>query len=76
MNKKIIVRIAEGLGNQMFMYANAMSLSKKFDYKLLIDDSSGYYKKKDVRNYYLNYLDNMLCNIFYNFFCNNANYTN
>lgn len=55
MNKKIIVRIAEGLGNQMFMYANALSLSKKFDYKLLIDDSSGYYKKKDVRNYYLNY---------------------
>ena len=28
MNKKIIVRIAEGIGNQLFMYAHAYSLSK------------------------------------------------
>ena len=27
--KKIIVRIAEGLGNQLFMYSHAYSLSKK-----------------------------------------------
>ena len=25
--KKIIVRIAEGLGNQLFMYANGLALS-------------------------------------------------
>ena len=29
MKKKIIVKISEGLGNQLFMYANAFSLSKK-----------------------------------------------
>ena len=29
MNKKLIVRIAEGLGNQLFMYANAYAFSKK-----------------------------------------------
>ncbi len=27
--KKVVVRIAEGLGNQLFMYANAYTLSKK-----------------------------------------------
>ena len=28
MNNKCIVRIAEGLGNQLFMYANAYAVSK------------------------------------------------
>ena len=41
MNKKIIVKISEGLGNQFFMYANAFSLSKKFNYDLYIDHLSG-----------------------------------
>ena len=56
MQKKLIVRIAEGLGNQLFMYAHSYALSKKIDYKLLIDDKSAYFKKKDIR-YYL--LDNL-----------------
>ena len=30
MDKKIIVKVAAGLGNQMFMYANALSLSNRF----------------------------------------------
>lgn len=46
MNNKIIVRIAEGLGNQIFMYANGYALSKKINYELLIDNESGYLKKK------------------------------
>lgn len=29
MTDKLIVRIAEGLGNQLFMYAHAYALSKK-----------------------------------------------
>ncbi len=29
MKKKIIVQIAEGLGNQLFMYAHAYSMAKK-----------------------------------------------
>jgi len=27
MDKKLVVKVAAGLGNQMFMYANALSLS-------------------------------------------------
>ena len=55
MKKKIIVRIAEGLGNQLFMYANAYTLSKKYNRELLIDNTSGYFKKKNkIRNYELN----------------------
>jgi len=46
MKKKIIVRIAEGMGNQLFMYAHAYALSKKLNCKLYIDDTSGYYQKK------------------------------
>ena len=47
MEKKLIVRIAEGLGNQLFMYANAYSLSKKIKYELLVDDKSGFIKTKN-----------------------------
>ena len=35
--KKAILKISEGLGNQLFMYANAYAFSKKLNYKLFID---------------------------------------
>ena len=54
MKNKLIVRIAEGLGNQLFMYAHAYCLSKKINYDLYIDNTSGYFKKKNqVRSYEL-----------------------
>ena len=53
MKNSLIVRIAEGLGNQMFMYANAFNLSKKINYQLYIDNESAYFKKKDIRNFQL-----------------------
>ena len=53
MEKKIIVRIAEGLGNQFFMYANSYALAKDLNYNLYIDDKSGFIKTKNFRNYYL-----------------------
>jgi len=40
--KKLIVKISEGLGNQLFMYANAYSLSRTLNYDLFIDKVSGY----------------------------------
>ena len=56
--KKLIVRIAEGLGNQMFMYSHSYSLSKKLNYTLFIDNTSGYFKSKNqIRNFELNYFN-------------------
>ena len=54
MTKKIIVRMAAGLGNQMFMYANALALSKTYKMDLLIDNESGFFQKKNqsLRRFY------------------------
>lgn len=49
---KLIVRISEGLGNQLFMYANAYALSKKINYKLFVDNISAY-KKLKIRTFLL-----------------------
>ena len=43
--KNIIVRLANGLGNQLFTYAAAFNLAKKNNANLLIDDESGFYKR-------------------------------
>ncbi len=53
MKKKIITKISEGLGNQLFMYAHSYALSKKFDLEFYIDPYSGYFKK-NVYQYMLN----------------------
>ena len=54
MIKKIVVKISEGLGNQLFMYANAYALSKRYNYDLHIDNTSGYFKTKNkIRSYKL-----------------------
>ena len=69
MTKKVIVRIAEGLGNQLFMYANSLSLSKKINYNLFIDNESGYFQKKNIRSYQLNNfnIDTPICENKYKF---------
>jgi len=54
MNNIIVARISNGLGNQLFQYAAAYALAKKLKRKLLIDNESAYFKKKDsLRNYEL-----------------------
>ena len=50
--KKSIVRISEGLGNQLFMYAHAYSFSKKLGYNLMLDPISAYRKLK-IRSFLL-----------------------
>ena len=58
MTKKIIVEIAEGLGNQLFMYAHAYSMAKKLNYELFIDNQSGYsFKKNTLRKHQKYMLD-------------------
>ena len=53
MDRIIIAKISEGLGNQFFMYANAYAISKKFDYNLCLDPYTGYYKN-NIRSFMLN----------------------
>jgi hypothetical protein len=53
MKKVVVTKISEGLGNQLFMYANSYSLSKKNDLDFLIDPFSGYYQKKHIYNFLL-----------------------
>ena len=60
--KKLIVRISEGLGNQLFMYANSYALSKRLNYELFIDNTSAYLNKKNqIGNYELDKF-NIYCN--------------
>ena len=53
--KNIIVRMANGIGNQLFTYAAAFSYSKKINANLLIDDKSGFQKryKYELNNFNL-----------------------
>jgi hypothetical protein len=41
MNKNLIVKISNGFGNQMFLYAAAYAFAKKLNYSLLIDNETG-----------------------------------
>ena len=43
--KKVIARLGNGLGNQLFTYATAYSFAKTINSKLYIDDKSGFYKR-------------------------------
>jgi hypothetical protein len=51
---KIILRLSNELGNQMFMYASALGISKKINRKLLIDNETAFLLKKNISKYGLN----------------------
>ncbi len=53
MKKKIILKVSEGLGNQLFMYANAYSLKRKYELDLFLDIHSGYNNNKAIYDYAL-----------------------
>ena len=42
MDKKIILRTSNGIGNQMFMYASAFAIAKKLGRNLLIDNETAF----------------------------------
>ena len=45
--KKSIIRISNELGNQMFMYASAFSISRELNRELHVDDETAFLSKKD-----------------------------
>ena len=51
---KLILRLSNEMGNQMFMYASAYSISKELNRKLYIDDETAFLSKKNVSKYSLN----------------------
>ena len=54
MPNKIILRISNELGNQMFMYASALGMANKLNMNLIIDNESAYKSKKNISKYGLN----------------------
>ena len=66
MEKKIILRLSNGLGNQMFMYASAYSLAKKLNRKLLIDNETAFRSRKNISNFALSYFNTCIIFIRWN----------
>ena len=53
-DKKIIIRISNELGNQMFMYASALGIANKLGRNIIIDNVSAFKSKKNISKYGLN----------------------
>ena len=54
MPDKLILRLSNEMGNQMFMYASAYSISKELNRRLYIDDETAFLSKKNVSKFGLN----------------------
>ena len=55
--KNIILRTSNELGNQMFMYASALNISKKLNRNLLIDNETAFLLSKNISSYGLNHFN-------------------
>ena len=51
MSEKLIIRLSNEIGNQMFMYASALGISNKLNRSLLIDNETAYLSKENISKY-------------------------
>ena len=51
MPEKLIIRLSNEIGNQMFMYASALGISTRLNRSLLIDNETSYLSKKNISKY-------------------------
>ena len=51
MNNKIILRLSNEVGNQMFMYASAYAISKELNRTLCVDNETAFLSKKNVSKF-------------------------
>ena len=51
MKNKLIIRLSNNLGNQMFMYATAYTFAKKLNRDLLIDNETAYKERNNIHKY-------------------------
>tara|TARA_B100001175_G_scaffold260104_1_gene228948 strand:- start:304 stop:1218 length:915 start_codon:yes stop_codon:yes gene_type:complete len=56
MTKKLVIRLSNNLGNQMFMYASAFAMSKRLNRQLFIDDETAYSGRKNIHKFDLDKL--------------------
>ena len=54
MKNKLIIRLSNEVGNQMFMYASAYAISKELNRSLYIDNETAFLLKKNVSKFGLN----------------------
>ena len=57
MKNKLIIRLSNEIGNQMFMYASAYAISKELNRKLYIDNETAFLLKKNISKFGLNYFE-------------------
>ena len=53
MKNKLIIRLSNNIGNQMFMYASAYAFAKKLNRELLVDDETAFKDKRNIYKYHL-----------------------
>ncbi len=51
MKKKIIIRISNEIGNQLFMYASSLGIAKKLDRELYIDNETSFKARKNISKF-------------------------
>ena len=54
MKNKLIIRLSNEVGNQMFMYASAYAISKELNRKLYVDNETAFLLKKNISKFGLN----------------------